>query len=482
MLTKMSVSALRGRLWRAPPLPVAEQSIRAQQLRLLFKSPTAPLGAAITAIFALIVLWRSVDRQLLIGWGAAMLSWTVMRYVMWLDFRADPGDDSKVIRWAPAALIGVTMSGMMWGLFGLGFYIPEDPETRTFIIFVMAAMVAGGAVLYAAYLPAHDAYLLTATLPNTVAALWHGTWISMFTGIMLILLIALTLVAARTSNRSITSMIRLQLENEDLVADLRGAKDAAEEASRVKSQFLAHMSHELRTPLNAIIGFSEIIKGQICGPVGNERYRGYATDIHSSGRHLLRLVDDILDLSKLETGNLELSEGEVDLAALVSDCIALVKSQADRRAIRIAAELPDDSPLIHADELRLKQVILNLLSNAIKFSHEGHAVGVGVGRRPSGEVSITVRDTGIGMKPEDIPAALQPFRQVESEIARRYEGTGLGLPLAKTLIELHGGTLALASAPGAGTTVTVLLPKDRVRSRLPAGTVAFPRRPRLLGL
>ena len=463
-------------------MPVSEQSIRAQQLRLLFNSPTAPLGAAITAVFALVVLWGSIDPRLLLGWGGAMLSWTAIRYVMWMEFRADPGDDAKVTRWAPAAMIGVTMSGIMWGLFGLTFYIPADAETRAFIIFVMASMVAGGAVLYAAYLPAHDTYLLTATMPAAVAALLHGTWISIFTGIMLILLIALTLAAARASNRSITSMIRLQLENEALVTDLRGAKDAAEEASRVKSQFLAHMSHELRTPLNAIIGFSEIIKGQICGPIGNERYRGYATDIHSSGHHLLRLVNDILDLSKLEAGNLELSEGEVDLATLTRDCISLVKGQAGRKAVRIAVDLPRDLPTVYADELRLKQVILNLLSNAIKFSHEGHAVWISVAQTQGGEVRIIVRDSGIGMDPDDIPVALQPFRQVESELSRRYEGTGLGLPLAKTLVELHGGTLALASAPRAGTTVTVLLPRERVREPSRARTVALAPRPRLLGL
>ena len=446
-------------------MPVSEQSIRAQQLRLLFKSATAPLGAGITAVFALVALWSSLDRHLLLGWGAAALSWTAMRFVMWVEFRQDRDDESKVIRWAPAILIGVTISGALWGLFGLGFYLPEDAETRAFIVFVMASMVAGGAVLYAAYLPAHDTFLLTATMPAAVAALWHGTWISVFTGIMLLLLISLTLVAARTTNRSITSMIRLQLENEVLVSDLRGAKDAAEEASRVKSQFLAHMSHELRTPLNAIIGFSEVIKSQIFGSIGNERYRSYATDIHSSGHHLLRLVNDILDLSKLETGNVELSEGELDLAILIRDCVNLVKGQADRKAVRIAVNLPGDPPSLHADELRIKQVVLNLLSNAIKFSEDGQSIAIVVARTEAGELSITVEDFGIGMDPADIPIALQPFRQLESALARRYEGTGLGLPLAKTLVELHGGTLALESAPGVGTTVTVVLPRERVRDR-----------------
>ena len=471
-------------------MPVSEQSIRAQQLRLLFTSLAAPLGAGVTAALALVVLWPSFDRQLLLGWGAATLSWTVMRFVMWAKFHSDRDNDAEVVRWAPVLMVDVAMSGILLGLFGLAFYLPADPETRAFIVCVMASMVAGGAVFYSAYLPAHDTFLVSATLPATAVALWHGTWISVFTGIMIILLIALTLIAVRTRNRSITKMIRLQLENEDLVSDLRsaktaadGARSAAEEASQIKSQFLAHMSHELRTPLNAILGFSEVIKKQIFGPIGNERYRSYVADIFSSAQHLLRLVNDILDLSKLESGKVELSERELDLAGLIRDCIKLVKGQADQRSIHLAVELPGDllAALIYGDELRLKQVILNLLSNAIKFSEDGQPVMVAVGRTKSGELAVTVKDSGIGMESADIPIALEPFRQLESALTRRFDGTGLGLPLAKTLVELHGGTLALKSAPGAGTTVTVLLPKERLRDRPEAAAPALNRWSRAIG-
>jgi two-component system cell cycle sensor histidine kinase PleC len=194
----------------------------------------------------------------------------------------------------------------------------------------MASLVAGGAVYYAAYLPAHDSFLLTATLPSVAVSLWRGTWISVFTGIIIILLTALTLTTVRIRNRSIAGMIRLQLENQELVRDLSSAKDtadkarsSAEQASRVKSEFLAHMSHELRTPLNAIIGFSEVIKDQILGPVGNERYRSYVTDIFSAGQHLLQLVNDVLDLSTLESGRAMLSEGELDIAGLIRDCVGV---------------------------------------------------------------------------------------------------------------------------------------------------------------
>ena len=471
-------------------MPVSERSIRAQQLRLLFKSPAAPLGAGITAALALVVLWPSFDRQLLLGWGAATLSWSVMRLVMWAKFRDNHDNDAEVVRWAPVLLVDVTMSGVLLGMFGLAFYFPSDPETRAFIVCVMASMVAGGAVYYAAYLPAHDSFLLTATLPSVAVSLWRGTWISVFTGIIIILLTSLTMTTVRIRNRSIASMIRLQLENQELVRDLSGAKDAAdkarstaEQASRVKSEFLAHMSHELRTPLNAIIGFSEVIKDQVLGPLGNERYRGYVTDIFSAGQHLLQLVNDVLDLSRLESGKVMLSEGEFDVAGLIRDCVKLVKGQADRHSIHLAVELPSDLLLVsvYGDERRLRQVLLNLLSNAIKFSPEGQSVTIAAARTASGELVITVRDTGIGMEPANIPAALQPFRQLDGPLTRRFEGTGLGLPLAKTLVELHGGTLALESARGAGTTVTVALPKERLRDRPQAAALALNRWSRVIG-
>jgi len=471
-------------------LPVSEQNIRAQQLRLLFKSPAAPLGALITAAIALVVLWPSFDRQLLLGWGAATLSWSAMRLVMWRKFRDNRDDDVEVVGWAPVLMVDVTMSGVLLGMFGLAFYFPTDPETRAFIVCVMASMVAGGAVYYATYLPAHDSFFLTATLPSVAVSLWRGTWTSVFTGIIIILLASLTMTTVRIRNRSIARMIRLQLENQELVRDLSGAKDAAEkarsaaeQANQVKSEFLAHMSHELRTPLNAIIGFSEVIKDQVLGPLGNERYRSYVTDIFSAGQHLLQLVNDVLDLSTLESRKVVLSEAEFDVAGFVRDCVKLVKAQADRKSVHLAVELANDllSASVYGDERRLRQVILNLLSNAVKFSESGGAVSIAAARTESGGLAITVEDAGIGMDPAHIPAALQPFRQLDRTLTRRFEGTGLGLPLAKTLVELHGGTLALKSAPGAGTTVTVRLPKERLRDRPRAAAPPQDRRPRAMG-
>jgi|GEM_PF-595644 len=243
---------------------------------------------------------------------------------------------------------------------------------------------------------------------------------------------------------------------------LREAKDAAEAANRTKSGILANMSHELRTPLNAIIGFSDIIRNQAFGPIGEERYLGYANDINDSGTHLLALINDILDVSKAEAGRIELTEGVVDIPSLFETSLRLVRPRADEAGVIVVAEPAEHLPRLRGDTLRLKQVLINLLSNAIKFTPNGGRVTLSSGLSGSNEIYLRVTDTGIGMAPQDIPKALSPFGQLDSSLARKHHGTGLGLPLSKALAELHGGRLDLQSTVGVGTTVTVYLPAGRV--------------------
>jgi len=237
---------------------------------------------------------------------------------------------------------------------------------------------------------------------------------------------------------------------------LAKARDEAKDADRAKSSFLANMSHELRTPLNAIIGFSQMMQYEVAGPL-NEKYRSYADDIQRSGIHLKDVVNGILDLSKIEVGALELRETPVFIPDITDACMRLVRPLADSAQVHLASEIAPDLPVLSADEIRLKQAVLNVLSNAVKFTTAGGRVTLGA-RVLGKELVITVADTGIGMRPEDVAVALQPFRQIDSALNRRYEGTGLGLPLARAFTELHGGRLEIDSAPGVGTTITLMIP------------------------
>ena len=247
--------------------------------------------------------------------------------------------------------------------------------------------------------------------------------------------------------------------------ELMRAKEKAEAASRAKSEFLANMSHELRTPLNAIIGFADIIKTRLFGP-NSERYPEYAADIANSANHLLALITDILNLAKLEAGKFQLQEQEVDLSYTVDACVHLLETQAREGNIQMSVSLDPEALLVKADERRLRQILINLLSNAVKFTSDGGQVRVTSARR-NGGLSISVTDTGCGIAAEDIPKALAPFGQVESKVRRKNEGTGLGLPLAKQLVELHGGLMTIDSELNVGTTVTILLPASRMIAAAP---------------
>ncbi len=243
------------------------------------------------------------------------------------------------------------------------------------------------------------------------------------------------------------------------------AKEEAELANRATSEFLANMSHELRTPLNANIGFAEVIQNEILGPTGNSKYCDYATDISVSGQHLLELINDILDLSKIESGTVELREENIDVIEVARSSMLLLKARAQSGSVSLEQHLPEALPELRADRRRVKQILVNLLSNAVKFTPPGGRVSIEAWYSPDSGHVFQVTDTGIGMAPQAIPKALAPFQQIDSQLNRKYDGSGLGLPLAKSLVELHRGTLELQSKVGTGTAVTVRFPAERSVSR-----------------
>jgi signal transduction histidine kinase len=254
----------------------------------------------------------------------------------------------------------------------------------------------------------------------------------------------------------------LERRVDERTEQLTAARDRALAASKAKSEFLANMSHELRTPLNAIIGFSETMKLEVMGPIENLIYSDYVASIHASGQHLLGVINDLLDLAKIEAGRMDLHEEIFDFQDIVAEMTHLLGEQAAREALAIGAEIQDGLPRIQGDKGKIRQLLLNLLSNAMKFTPKGGVITITARLSGAGDFVLSVTDTGIGIPADKIDAVLETFVQVQNVLTRNHTGSGLGLPLCKALIELHGGSMALESEVGKGTCVTVSLPDSRV--------------------
>ncbi len=315
-------------------------------------------------------------------------------------------------------------------------------------------------------------HLLVGIAVNDALAEFEPTRVTYLaaTSLISLVLIAMLFLLFRQATALQRLTRDLRLKERELVA----SKEAAEQASRAKSAFLASMSHELRTPLNAIMGFAEVIQAPTAAPSAQPAHIDYARHIHESGEHLLRIINDILDMSKIEAGRLELNEDTLDLRSTVEACLRLISARAAASKLRIETDIPADCPALLADGLRLRQILLNLLTNAVKFTPGPGIVSVLATPTPSGGLAISVADTGIGMTAEEISLAMQPFRQIDSRLARKYAGTGLGLPLVKSLVEMHQGEFRLHSMPGEGTTATLVLPAERLLRHLknPVATTA----------
>jgi signal transduction histidine kinase len=432
--------------------------VEAEAIRLWLKSPVTMVATIILHLATIWALWRILSHVKLIIWASAGIAWCGIRFAVWLYYKRRLWNDQQTLRWGRvfAGMLGV--SALIIAIMAPQVFVLPNAEDRMFLIMGIGGLAAGATAIYGIYYPA--VVVITVPLLGMLAITFfmQRTIDSRFLGIMTIVYLALLLMSARILKRWVWDIFSLRIRNDQLTAELIDAKEAAEAANEAKSVIMANMSHELRTPLNAIIGFAEMLEKEVLGPLGNPRYIDYARDVHMSGIHLLSLINTILDLAKTRASHLELDLEVFDIRPLVRECCSVMRLQADRARLILTLDIPDRALAAKADDTRLRQVIYNLLSNAIKFTDPGGTITLGGRLAATGGVEIEVVDTGIGMDPEDIEIALQPFMQVRQSNRRAAAGTGLGLPFAKTIVELHGGRLEIASAKGQGTSVKVLLP------------------------
>jgi len=423
-------------------------------------------------------------------WTAAVLLIHAVIITKCRQFLAEPQSHISVRSWRVRFIILDLFFGLAW-MFILIHRIGVDAEASTFLLFVMLLVVAVSSML-ASSVPIA---VFAATIPVSAAvALDFAVRDNLHDYILAVMALTVqgyfSVLAYRLYSTTLASL-EARAEKDALIGELETAKAFSDEARRraeaanvAKSRFLAQMSHELRTPLNAILGFSEVMKGEIFGSHQVPAYRDYAADIHGSGVHLLGLINEILDLSRIEAGRYELNEEPVSLAHVVSECAHLLQMRARSRRLTIHELFEHAMPRLWADERAVRQICLNLLGNAIKFSTQGGEIWLKSGWTASGGQYVSVKDTGPGIPEEEIPIVLASFGQGSNSIKSAEQGAGLGLPIAKSLVDLHGGTFTLKSKLRIGTEVVITFPPERVMSgsgpvAIPAPSIEPPQQPEL---
>jgi len=405
-------------------------------------------------------------------WTAAVLLIHAVILATCRRFLAEAPGGVSILAWRVRFILLDLCFGTAWML-NVTRIVQQEPGSGTFMLFVMLLIVAVSSML-ASSLPMA---MFAATVPVTFAVALAFVLRLDMQGYLLAMMALtaqgyFTMLAHRLYSTTLATL-EARAEKDALIGELEQAKAKSDEARRhaeaaniAKSRFLAQMSHELRTPLNAILGFSEVMKSEVFGPHAVPTYREYAGDIHNSGVHLLNLINEILDLSRIEAGHYELNEEAVSLADVVEDCHRLLKLRARNRGLTIHELFEPELPRLWADERAARQIVLNLLSNAIKFTPQGGEVWLKVGWTASGGQYMSVRDNGPGIPEEEISVVLASFGQGTNAIKSAEQGTGLGLPIAKSLVDLHGGTFTLKSKLREGTEVIVTFPPERAMAAL----------------
>lgn len=424
----------------------------------------APAYLAIEAIAAIltgtIYFYLGADPKTL-SWVVLNLAAIVVRWVHVLRYFSQERRGKEAARWARVFALGALLSGVLWGIGCLLSFSPNNASLLIAQIFVVTGLGALGLTGYSVHAASFYCIILPALVPFGFRLMLEGTAIHTFVAVLLSIWTGLFMYLCQLINKRYFERT-LFLAHSNLSSATGKALELADQANRAKTRFLANVSHELRTPLNAIIGFSDMIRGGYLGDRNGPKCSEYIEAINQSGVHLKQLVDDVLDVSRIEMGRLALHETRVDLGELLRTCEQTMRIQFERAHLNLSVAMARDLPGVYGDPLRLKQVVLNLMTNALKFTAAHGEVWVTAGTSKDGELVIHVSDTGVGMKKEDIPQALLPFVQLSEPPSRGDHGIGIGLYLVRVLVEAHEGSLMVHSEPGRGTVVSAIFPSKRL--------------------
>jgi two-component system, cell cycle sensor histidine kinase PleC len=475
----LEIRATRERLVSSTGL---EKSFDYELLRVYAQqhvSAKLPLFVLIAVIAAGSFLWIK-PVQIMI-WLSFMVCSTGLMIIQCTRFSKEPPNESEIDTWRRWFILGEFLQGLSWSLIAFLLLFANGQNAQVFVLFVLMIVAAMTAMLSFAIPRAVHAALIPLMLSMAgfvtpeqnlngmaIAAMGSGA-------VMYFVFLTNRLYSSTVSNfESRAEKDALFIELDQAKANSDEARRKAEEANLAKSRFLATMSHELRTPLNAILGFSEVMKNEVFGPHSSPAYKEYSSDVHGSGQHLLNLINEILDLSRIEAGKYELNEEAINIAYITEECNHMMSLRAKTKGQIIHEHIEPKLPRLWADERAVRQIVLNLLSNAIKFTPQGGEITIKTGHTQSGGQYVTVKDTGPGIPEEEMSTVLSSFGRGSLAIKTAEQGSGLGLPIVKGLVDLHGGDFSIKSKVRAGTEVTVTFPASRVMDAL----AALPEKPR----
>jgi signal transduction histidine kinase len=447
-----------------------ETVIHSELADLLYSSPWPVATNLVVTMLTVVLLSYAFGTPVFLGWGVSIIGICAVRIALWRLYHRHRHDDGfEPQTWIRRFTYFAAVTGAQWGTLAMTVALYSHAPTDSFVPIIIAGLAGGIASGYTAHVPVVDAFIWPVVLPLIIITAASGDPPHIALAVLYLCFVFNLSLMARRSFHALIGLLRSKTDKEKLVARLFDANRRAEAALRAKTEFLANMSHELRTPLNAVIGFSEIISDEVLGPIGNRKYLEYAHDLNASGKHLLQLINDILDLTKISAERLELADEKVDVADLIGSSIRMVAHRAASQGVSLHEVVAPEVYCVRGDERRLRQIVLNLVTNSIKFTPSGGSIAVRASIE-RGWLVLEMRDTGVGISEEDMPLVLEPFGQVDNAFNRNGGGTGLGLPLTKKLVELHGGRFVIESIKDQGTIVRVSLPPDRVVSRPPAAS------------